>query len=330
MKPENILLDSSGHISLCKPGLFGLKSENMGDGDLILPGTAEYPAPEVLNGHEASRAVDWWALGLILYEMLTGIPPFYHKDDGERRRRIIGQDLEFPESLPLTAKDILTKLLTKIPTQRLGTNGVTEVKAHPCFHGVKWHECLQRKSGTPSKPHDASVALWRDPYTYQPFRPFRERKVRDGVVYEHLQADIPTWWRSVGRVNDKSKATTATKKPSLNPGDDDVWESQEQTAQELHFIKNLFVDKMASTNPEISVPSSICPICPPVLEHPSEKQKNEALATALEARYSKQVFSRILSYGMDLNVGILNYDQTPRDLDIILDSRDEIELTPLE
>ncbi|KAJ6143659.1 hypothetical protein N7471_003112 [Penicillium samsonianum] len=325
LKPENILLDSSGHISLCKPGLFALISENMGDVDLILPGTAEYPAPEVLNDHRASRVVDWWALGLILYEMLTGIPPFCHKDDGERRHRIIGQDLELPESLPSTAKDILTKLLAKIPTQRLGTNGATEVKAHAFFHDVKWHECLQRKSATPFKPHDASVVFWRDPYTYQSFRAVRERKVRDGVVYEHLQADMPTWWLSVGRVNDKSNA--ASKKVSLNPGDDDVLESQELTAQELHFIKNLFTDKTDSTKPEIASPSSICP---PVIGPPSEKQKKEALAAALEAGHSKHVFSHILSYGMDLNVRILNYDQTPCDLDIILNTRDEIELTPLE
>lgn len=326
LKPENILLDSSGHISLCKPGLFALKSENMGDVNLILPGTAEYPAPEVLNDHKASQAVDWWALGLILYEMLTGIPPFCHKDDGERRHRIIDQELELPESLPSTAKDILTKLLTKIPTQRLGTHGATEVKSHPFFHDVKWHECTQRKSATPFKPHDTSVVFWREPYTYQPSREARERKVRDGVVYEHLQANMPTWWLSVGRVNDKSNAATK-KKASLNPGNDDVWESQELTAQELDFIKNLFTDESASTKPEIAVPSSICP---PVVEPPSEKQKKEALAAALEAGYSKHVFSHILNYGMDLNVRTLNYDQTPRDLDIIPYTRDEISLTPLE
>ncbi|EAW10648.1 protein kinase domain protein [Aspergillus clavatus NRRL 1] len=133
LEPENILLDSSGHVSLCKPGLFGLE---LGDGDHILPGTSKYAAPEtLLDDREASRAMDCWALGIILYEMLTGKPPFYHKDDGERRHKIINQGLQLPESLPLAARDMLTKLFDKTPIERLGANGAAEVKAHPFFHG---------------------------------------------------------------------------------------------------------------------------------------------------------------------------------------------------
>lgn len=118
LKPENILLDSFGHISLCNPGLFGLE---MKDGDRIMPGTPEYPAPEILLGQETSRKVDWWSLGIILYEILTGLPPFYHKDADEQRRKIVGGSLsQLPDRLPPTARDILARLLDKDPAKRLG------------------------------------------------------------------------------------------------------------------------------------------------------------------------------------------------------------------
>ncbi|KAJ5181799.1 hypothetical protein N7449_011946 [Penicillium cf. viridicatum] len=108
-----------------------------------------------------------------------------------------------------------------------------EVKAHPFFHDVKWHECLQRKSATSFKPHDASVVLWRDPYTYEPlsFREVRERRAHKGVVYVHMTKspeEYPMWWLSIGRVNDKSNI--ASKKVLLNPGDDTACESRELTA----------------------------------------------------------------------------------------------------
>ncbi|RHZ62552.1 putative protein kinase [Aspergillus thermomutatus] len=328
LEPENILLDSSGHVSLCKPGLFGLE---LGDGDRILPGMAKYPAPEVLlDDREPSRAVDWWALGIILFEMLTGMPPFYHKDDGERRHKIIDQDLQLPESLPSTARDILTRLLDKDPIGRLGANGAAEVKAHLFFHAVKWHECLQRKYATPFKPHDATAVFWREPYTYQPFkRPDREQREFEGEMYEQIGTTEFPLWIPIGSVNDKSKSNAADKNASvsLNRGDDDGWElTWEPTEQELYF-KNRFTDERNTAKPKAAVRDKMLP---PAVEHPSERQKEEALAAALEAGYSNQVFSQILRYSTNLNVRILDYDQTPDGIGIRPDTRDIIPVTPLE
>ncbi|EED21967.1 protein kinase, putative [Talaromyces stipitatus ATCC 10500] len=88
---QNILLDSSGHASLCEPGIFGLKLGARDD--CISPSTTAYPAPEALfDNQEVSGAVDWWALRTIHYEMLTGIPHFYHKDSGERHNNILNQE----------------------------------------------------------------------------------------------------------------------------------------------------------------------------------------------------------------------------------------------
>ncbi|KAF4213296.1 hypothetical protein CNMCM5878_000107 [Aspergillus fumigatiaffinis] len=323
LEPENILLDSSGHISLCKAGLFALE---LGDGDRILPGTPKYPAPEtLLDDREASRAVDWWAFGIILYEMLMGIPPFYHKDGGERRHKILGQDLQLLESLPSTARDILTKLLDKDPIKRLGVNGAAEVKAHPFFHAVKWHECLQRKYPTPFKPHNAAVIFWREPCTYQPFkRPEREQREFEGEVYEQIGTTEFPLWIPIGSVNDQSERHAADKNApvSQNRGDDDDdgWEfTWEPTKQEFYF-KNRFTDERATAKPKAAVRDKMLP---PAVEH-------EALAAALEAGYSQHVFSEILRYSPNLNVRILDYDQTPDGMGIRPDTRDIIPVTPLE
>ncbi|EAU30169.1 predicted protein [Aspergillus terreus NIH2624] len=148
---EDILLDSSGHASLCKPSLFAL--DLCKDRDCIAPGTSEYPAPEILlNKRKASRAGDWWSLGIILHELLTGAPPFYHKDEEERRYRIIHDDLQLPISLPSSANNILTKLLDKDHTRRLGAHGLAELKTHPFFHGLHGVNVSSANSKRPLNP----------------------------------------------------------------------------------------------------------------------------------------------------------------------------------
>jgi serum/glucocorticoid-regulated kinase 2 len=328
LEPENILLDSSGHVSLCKPGLFGLK---LGDGVHILPGTPKCPAPEaLLDDREASPAADWWALGIILYEMLMGMPPFYHKDAGKRRHKIINQDLQLLESLPSTARDILTKLLDKDPKERLGANGAAEVKAHPFFHAVTWHECLQRKYTTPFKPHDAAVIFWREPCIYQPFkRPEREQREFEGEVYEQIGTTEFPLWIPIGSVNDQGKSHAADKNASdsQDRGDDDGWElTWEPTKQEFYF-KNRFTDERVTAKPEAGGEDKTLP---PAVGHPSERQKEETLAAALKAGYSQHLFSEILRYSTNLNVRILDYDQTPDGIGIRPDTRDIIPVTPLE
>lgn len=157
LKPENILLDYQGHIALCD---FGLCKLDMKDEDRTntFCGTPEYLAPELLMGQGYNKTVDWWTLGVLLYEMLTGLPPFYDENTNEMYRKILSEPLHFPghDVVPPAAKDLLTKLLNRDPKERLGANGSAEIKAHPFFHAIDWRKLLQRKYEPAFKPNVVS------------------------------------------------------------------------------------------------------------------------------------------------------------------------------
>lgn len=164
LKPENILLDYQGHIALCD---FGLCKLDMKDEDRTntFCGTPEYLAPELLMGNGYNKTVDWWTLGVLLYEMLTGLPPFYDENTNEMYRKILSEPLHFPgpEVVPPAAKDLLTKLLNRDPEHRLGAGGSAEIKAHPFFHAIDWRKLLQRKYEPTFKPRVVSTGILRAP-----------------------------------------------------------------------------------------------------------------------------------------------------------------------
>ncbi|KAL8718030.1 MAG: hypothetical protein Q9225_004800 [Loekoesia sp. 1 TL-2023] len=154
LKPENILLDYSGHIALCD---FGLCKLDMKDEDRTntFCGTPEYLAPELLLGQGYNKTVDWWTLGVLLYEMLTGLPPYYDENTNEMYRKILSEPLHFPgpEIVPPIAKDLLAQLLDRNPERRLGAKGPSEIKAHPFFNSIDWRKLLQRKYDPTFKPN---------------------------------------------------------------------------------------------------------------------------------------------------------------------------------
>lgn len=154
LKPENILLDYQGHIALCDFGLCKLEMKDE-DSTNTFCGTPEYLAPELLHGDGYNKTVDWWTLGVLLYEMLTGLPPFYDSNTNEMYRKILSQPLHFPEGnvVPPVARDLLTKLLNRDPEKRLGVNGAEEIKAHPFFEAIDWRKLLQRKYEPVFKPN---------------------------------------------------------------------------------------------------------------------------------------------------------------------------------
>ncbi|KZP31491.1 AGC/Akt protein kinase [Athelia psychrophila] len=157
LKPENILLDYTGHIALCD---FGLCKLNMKDSDLTntFCGTPEYLAPEILNGQGYNKTIDWWTLGVLLYEMMAGLPPFYDENTDVMYKKILEDPLRFGEEIGEEARSILTALLTRNSARRLGANGTEEIKGHPFFaRHIDFGKLLRKEIQPPFKPSVSSV-----------------------------------------------------------------------------------------------------------------------------------------------------------------------------
>eukprot|EP00042_Codosiga_hollandica_P056609 m.819290 g.819290 ORF g.819290 m.819290 type:complete len:536 (-) comp59389_c0_seq7:175-1782(-) len=154
LKPENIMLNAAGHAVLTD---FGLSKEAIADGDEpthTFCGTMEYMAPEILKETGHSFAVDWWSLGTLFFDMLTGSPPFKGGNKKKLMEKIMSAKLVLPNFLTPDAKDLIRKLLKRDPALRLGGKGrgVKEVKAHPIFAKVNWERLLRLELEPPIKP----------------------------------------------------------------------------------------------------------------------------------------------------------------------------------
>jgi serine/threonine protein kinase len=153
LKPENILLDIDGHLLITD---FGLSKENIGATDLSRSfcGSPEYMSPEMLRREGHGRAVDYYSLGALLYEMLTGLPPFYSTNRSKMYKRIQHEPLKIPSYVSKTAQSLISALLEKDPCRRLGSKyGMIEVKQHAWCYKIKWEKLLQKKILPPFRPN---------------------------------------------------------------------------------------------------------------------------------------------------------------------------------
>ncbi|XP_042172954.1 ribosomal protein S6 kinase alpha-6 isoform X3 [Oncorhynchus tshawytscha] len=153
LKPENILLDEAGHIKLTD---FGLSKESV-DVDkkaYSFCGTVEYMAPEVVNRRGHTQSADWWSLGVLMFEMLTGTLPFQGKDRNETMNMILKAKLGMPQFLSLEAQSLLRRLFKRNPANRLGAgaDGVEEIKRHAFFSSIDWNKLYRTELQPPFKP----------------------------------------------------------------------------------------------------------------------------------------------------------------------------------
>ena len=139
LKLENLLLDSDGHIKVADMGL--VKEGVQGDDTTrTFCGTPEYLAPEIIQSKGHGKGVDWWALGILIYEMLAGYPPFYDENPFGIYQKILAGKLEFPRHFETHARDLIRKLLTADRTKRIGNlkNGAEDIKKHKWYRGLNW------------------------------------------------------------------------------------------------------------------------------------------------------------------------------------------------
>ncbi|XP_018587231.2 serine/threonine-protein kinase N2-like [Scleropages formosus] len=153
LKLDNILMDADGFVRIAD---FGLCKEGMGHGDRTSTfcGTPEFLAPEVLTDNNYTRAVDWWGMGVLLYEMLVGESPFPGEDEEEVFDSIVNDEARYPRFLSPDSISIIQRLLRKNPEKRLGASeqDAGEVKKQPFFKSVEWEALLAKKVKPPFLP----------------------------------------------------------------------------------------------------------------------------------------------------------------------------------
>lgn len=153
LKLDNLLLDTQGFVKIAD---FGLCKEGMGYGDRTSTfcGTPEFLAPEVLTDTSYTRAVDWWGLGVLVYEMLVGESPFPGDDEEEVFDSIVNDEVRYPRFLSTEAIGIMRRLLRRNPERRLGSGekDAEDIKKQPFFRGIDWEALLQRKVPPPFVP----------------------------------------------------------------------------------------------------------------------------------------------------------------------------------
>jgi serine/threonine protein kinase len=153
LKPENILMDKEGHIKVTDFGLSKIL-DDMNDKVFTLCGTPQYIAPEVLYKKGYDKGVDWWSLGCIFYEMLTGLLPFRIPKGEKLSMKFFKVPINYPKYLNDDEIDLIRKLLTLDPKQRIGNgpNDAKDVKAHPYFKDVDWDKYSRREVKPPFIP----------------------------------------------------------------------------------------------------------------------------------------------------------------------------------
>ncbi|EEB09134.1 AGC/PKA protein kinase Pka1 [Schizosaccharomyces japonicus yFS275] len=151
LKPENLLLDRGGHVKIVDFGF----AKNVSQGNCFtLCGTPDYLAPEIISLKPYNKAVDWWSLGILLFEMLAGYPPFYSNNPMKLYENILESTVKYPSHFSPLATDLISRLLQRDLSKRYGNlkNGSLDIILHPWFEDINWESILTRKVEVPYVP----------------------------------------------------------------------------------------------------------------------------------------------------------------------------------
>jgi cGMP-dependent protein kinase len=152
LKPENLLLDNNGYVKITDFGF--AKQLWEGDKTWTLCGTPEYMAPEILRHNSYDRAVDWWAMGILIFELLTGGTPFYHNDQMKIYESIVQKQPVMPKYFSSASSKLIKMFLNKNPSKRLGIiqGGVQTIRDQRFFDDMDWESLRFGDLKAPIKP----------------------------------------------------------------------------------------------------------------------------------------------------------------------------------
>ena len=157
IKPENLVLDQKGYVRITD---FGVAKKNTRDNSSETSGTPGYMAPEVLCGLNHSFSVDFFALGVIIFEFMNGYRPYLGRNRKEIKEAVLAQQIHvhrkqlFENGWTFESGDLINKLLYRKPHKRLGCNGIKEIKEHSWFKNINWEELLNKQMKSPFVPKD--------------------------------------------------------------------------------------------------------------------------------------------------------------------------------
>ena len=197
LKPENTLIDLDGHIKLID---FGLAKEDHGDRLHTFCGSHEYLSPEMIKRAGYNKSVDFYSLGSFLYEMLTGLPPFWDKDRNVLYNKILHEEPSIPRYLSREVQSLLKGLLRKDPTLRIGSIfGIKEIKDHAWLDDIDWKAIFMKKVPPPFRPNSTKSNFEHE---------FMNSPIEDSIFYKSDRFSVendqifPTFFYSN---NEKSK-----------------------------------------------------------------------------------------------------------------------------